>query len=324
METNIANMNGKPEDNVRQSTVPRHIVVSGGGPSLFTIFGAVKCLVDKELIDPGVIKSIHACSSGAFIGIFLCVAKLGMSFEELELYIISRCWKTLFANEVLDFRTMFNAKGLFDSTILKKAISPLLLTVGLTPTTTLANLFDVTRIELVLYAVDINSKPLKKVKLSHKTYPDMKVYEALTITMGLPGVMTPTFIDEMCLVDGGLLANYPYVDCTEDRSDDEEGIIGFKIKWEKPKPPIDSSSNMFTFLAHLTKRMANHIDTSSRDLPDDHNTVECSASDSGNPSQWLDLFGDSEIRANYIEAGVQSAIDFIAKKTQQTRPESHT
>ena len=83
METNIANMNGKSEDNVDQITIPRHIVVSGGGPSLFTIFGAVKCLVDKELIDPGLVRSIHACSSGAFIGLFLCVAKLGMSFEEL-------------------------------------------------------------------------------------------------------------------------------------------------------------------------------------------------------------------------------------------------
>ena len=324
METNIANMNGKSEDNVDQMTIPRHIVVSGGGPSLFTIFGAVKCLVDKELIDPGLLKSIHACSSGAFIGLFLCVAKLGMSFEELALYIISRCWNTLFANEVLDFRTMFNAKGLFDSTIIKKAISPLLLTVGLAPTTTLANLFDVTGIDLVLYAVDINSKPLKKVKLSHKTYPDMKVYEALTITMGLPGVMTPTFIDDMCLVDGGLMANYPYTDCIEDSGDKKEEIIGFKIKWEKPKLPIDSLSNMFTFLAHLTKMMADHIDTSSRELPDGHNTVECHAPNSGNPSQWLDLFGDSDTRATYIEAGAQSANEFIAKRTQQTQQESHT
>lgn len=324
METNIANMNGKPEDNVDHTTVPRHIVVSGGGPSLFTIFGALKCLVDKGLIDPGLVKSIHACSSGAFIGICLCVAKLGMSFEELEAYFTTRCWKTLFANEVLDFRTMIDAKGLFNSSIAKKAISPLLQAVGLEPTTTLAKLFEVTRIELVFYAVDINPNPLEKVKLSYKTFPDMKVYDAVATTMGLPGVVTPTFIDDMCLVDGGLMVNYPYNDCLEEMGDDKEGIIGFKIKWEKPKVPIDSSTNLFTFLAHLTKRMANHIDTSSRDLPDNHNTVECSASDSGNPSQWLDLFGDSEIRTTYIQYGVQSAHEFIAKKTQQTQQESHT
>ena len=57
METNIANMNGKHEDNVSHTTVRRHIVVSGGGPSLFTIFGALKCLVDKELIDPDLLKA---------------------------------------------------------------------------------------------------------------------------------------------------------------------------------------------------------------------------------------------------------------------------
>ena len=324
METNIAIMNGKTEDNVEQTSVPRHIVISGGGPSLFTIFGAMKQFVDKELIDPGLVKSIHACSSGAFIGMCICVAKLGMSFAELEAYFTTRCWKTLFASEVLDFRTMFDAKGLFDNSIAKKALSPLLLAVGLTPTTTFAELFDVTRIELVLYAVDINSKPLKKVKLSHKTFPDMKVYEAVATTMGFPGMVAPTFVEGMCLVDGGLLANYPYVDCIEDSGDDKDGIIGFKIKWEKPKPPIDSSSNMFTFLAHLTKMMAEHIDNSSRVLPDGHNTVECNAPVFGDPSKWMDIFGDSEIRVNYVEAGVQSANEFIAKKTQQTQPESHT
>jgi len=324
METNIAIMNGEPEDKVTHPNVPRHIVISGGGPSLFTIFGAAKYLVDKELVDPGCVKSIHACSSGAFIGMCICFAKLGMSFEELEAYFTTRCWKTLFASEVLDFRTMFDAKGLFGNSIIKKALSPLLLAVGLTPTITFAELFDATRIELVLYAVDINSKPLKKVKLSRRTFPDMKVYEAVATTMGFPGMVAPTFIDEMCLVDGGLLANYPYVDCVEDSGDNKEGIIGFKIKWDKPKPPIDSSSNMFTFLAHLTKMMAEHIDTSSRVLPDGHNTVECNAPAFGDPSKWMDILGDSEIRAIYIESGIQSAMEFIAKKIQQTQPESHT
>ena len=58
--------------------------------------------------------------------------------------------------------------------------------------------------------------------------------------------------------------------------------------------------------------MADHIDTSSRELPGGHNTVECHAPNSGNPSQWLDLFGDSDT-ATYIEAGVQSAMSLLQR-----------
>jgi predicted acylesterase/phospholipase RssA len=320
METNTSMAN---DTSVEADTPPRHIVISGGGPSLFTIFGAVKQMCSASLVDVSQIKSIHACSSGAFIAVCLCVVKLGMSFDELETYIVARCWKTLFASEVLDFRAMFNAKGLFENTVIKKAVAPLLVTVGLSPFTTLKELFDATGINLVMYAVDINSKPLLKVKLSHVSFPEMKVHEALGITMGLPGVMTPTFIDGMCLVDGGLMANYPYSDCLEESGDDGSGVIGFKIKWEKPRLPIDSSSNIITFLTHLMKMMAMHIDTSSRELPDGHNTVECSAPDSGNPSGWIDLFGDSAIRADYVASGVKSAVDFIAGRTRRTQQESH-
>ena len=321
METNIAmtdETKEQPHSNVR------HIVISGGGPSVFTIFGAMKRLCEHKTVIIGNIESVYACSSGAFLGVCVCALKLGLTFSELESYIVTRCWTTLFANEVLDIRSMFSAKGLFDSTVIKKAIAPLLVTVGLSPNTTLGELYDATNIKLVMFAVDVNSKPLKKVLISHETFSGLQVHEALAMTMALPGVVTPAFVDGMCLVDGGLMANYPYNDCLEATGDDGSGVIGFKIKWDKPRVPIDSSSNIVTFLAHLMKMMAMHIDTSSRDIQDTSNTVECSAPDSGNPSSWIDLFGDSEARLSYVRSGEASADAFIEGKTLQTPPECHT
>lgn len=326
METNITMTNDIPieEHELVAASYPRHIVVSGGGPSLFTIFGAMKHMCSVGHMDISHVQSVHSCSSGAFIGVCLCVLKLGMTFDELESYIVSRCWKTLFVNEVLDLRTMFNQKGLFDSEVVKKAVAPLLMTVGLSSSSTLGELYDASGIDFVMYAVDINSKPLRKVKISHKEFRELAVYEALTITMGLPGVVSPTFIDGMCLVDGGLMANYPYQDCLDDNRDDASSIIGFKIKWEKQRVPIDSSSNIVMFLAHLMKMMAVHIDSSSRDMPGGHNTVECIAPASGNPTGWIDLFGDKAMREAYVASGVKSAELFIAERTRRTQQECHT
>lgn len=326
METIIAMTDETIQSTNDNPSLPmfKHIVLSGGGPSIFTIFGALKHMFLSGYIQLSKIESIHACSSGAFLGVCLCMLKQGLTIDELESYLVERCWKTLFVSEVLDFKTAFEAKGLFDSSVIKKAISPLLVTVGLSSTATLMDLYDACGINLVMYAVDINSKPLEKVVISKDTFQDTHIFEALAMTMGLPGVVTPTFIDSMCLVDGGLMANYPYLESISDSGDDGNSTIGFKIKWEKPRQPIDSSSNIISFLAHLMKMMAMHIDTSSRDIPETSNTVECCAPDAGNPAAWVDLFGDNELRKTYVKSGEQSAMRFIEEKTPQTQPECHT
>lgn len=306
----------------------KNLVISGGGPSIFSIFGAVKYLHETtKTWNIHDLQSIYACSSGALLGVCICLMKIGLTLEEIESYLITRCWRTLLTNEVLDIRTAFETKGLFDVQIIKKVIGPLLQTVGLSNEITLQQLFDSTKIKLVSFAVNINVKPLEKVHVSHLTFPELPVYKALSITMGLPGIIAPTFIGEMCLIDGGLMANYPYIECHEES--DGGNILGFKIKWENRQLPIDSKSNIVAFLAHLMKMMALHIDTHTNIIPEysNLNTVHCVTPYAGNPTDWLDLFGDKEMRKQYVDAGIESAKVFIAsqkEKNQQTQPESHT
>lgn len=321
-------MKGRMKPNI---VCPKHLVISGGGPSLFTILGALKHMYEISYWCIQDILSIYSCSSGAFLGVCICLLKLGVTMDEIETYLVKRCWKTLFTNEVLDFKTAFDTKGLFDENVIKKAITPLFLAAGLSANTTLNDLYNACGIEIVMFAVNINSKPLEKICLSYKSYSELSVYRALTMTMGLPGVVTPTFMDEMCLVDGGLLVNYPYYECVSnlegDDDDGEKKVLGFKIKWEKKRSPIDSSSNIITFFAYLMKMMAIHIDTSSNTNPEHTNTVECSAPNAGNPSNWIDLFSNSELRNDYVNAGVESAKRYITARTmttQQTQPECHT
>lgn len=309
--------------------VVKHLVISGGGPSIFSIFGAVKYLHENRFWDINNIETIYCCSSGALLGICLCLVKHGLTFDELENYLINRSWNKLFVEEVLDFKTAFDSKGLFDFTTIKKAIIPLITAVNLEHEVTLKELFDITKIKLVAFSVDINKVPFEKVHISYSNFPDVPIYKALSMTMCVPGILTPTFIDEMCLIDGGLLVNYPYVECFEETQASNEEVLGLKIKWETRKLNIDKSSNLISFMSSLMRNMSIHIGNTTNIVPDNNNTIECKTPYSGGPADWIDIIGNNELRKLYLDAGVESGKEYMEnlkqqEKNLQTQQESHT
>ena len=282
----------------------KHLVLSGGGPSIFCLFGALKHLHDVKHWNINNIESIYCCSSGAFLGVCLCLVKLGLTFDELENYLINRSWDKLFKEEVLDFKTAFESKGLFDCYSLRKAISPLLTATGLSDETTLKELFDKTNIKLTAFSTNISVVPFQKVSLSYQTFADISLYKILIMTMGVPGILTPTFIDNMCLIDGGLLVNYPYLDCYEDmKPESDNEVLGFKIKWENRDLSISETSNLFSFIGNLTKNMSIHIGNTTNIIPEKFNTIQCKTPYSGGVGDWVDIMGNSEMRKLYLEAG---------------------
>lgn len=305
----------------------KHLVISGGGPSLFSIFGCARYLHELKEWNIDDIESIYSCSSGAWLGVCFCLLKVGLTFDEIEGYIVRRSWKNLLSNEVLNIHLAFQQKGLFDASTIAKSISPLLQTVDMRTDISLRELFEKTNISLTMYAVDINKRPLEKVAISHKTFPDIPLFTALTMTMGLPGLVTPSFLEDKCLIDGGLMANYPYYECKNETNANDGEVLGFKIKWDNRKLTIDSSSNFFTFLSHLMKMMALHIDNISNKIEANDETVDCVIPDVGGPAGWMDAFTNTEMREEFVKQGRISGEDFIAcrlEKRLKTQPESHT
>ena len=154
METNnpMPNDDAVVSNDVNPTPKVTSIVLSGGGPSLFTLFGALKYLCCESVIDVNAIERLYSCSSGSFLAVCVALLKCGLSLEELEAYIVSRCWKTLFMSEVLDFNTAFHTKGLFNDVVAKKAIAPLLMTVDLPVDATLTDLYNASGVMLTMMA----------------------------------------------------------------------------------------------------------------------------------------------------------------------------
>ena len=89
---------------------------------------------------------------------------------------------------ILLLKKLLNAKG-YDSEISFK------------------NFFKKTKINLIVTGSCINDK--KVYYFSHTSFPDMKVLEAVRISISVPIIFTPCIFEGKIFVDGGCIDNFP-------------------------------------------------------------------------------------------------------------------
>ena len=100
----------------------KHLVISGGGQTMFQSLGAIQYLEQTGFINLKNIVSMYGTSAGAFVSVFV---SLKYDWETLNEYIIKRPWHKVFpikANTILD---SYSKKGLFDNSVLIKCFKPL-------------------------------------------------------------------------------------------------------------------------------------------------------------------------------------------------------
>ena len=51
----------------------KHLVISGGGPIMIQILGAIQHLEKNEKVDMKNIESIYGTSAGAIVGVLICL-----------------------------------------------------------------------------------------------------------------------------------------------------------------------------------------------------------------------------------------------------------
>ena len=89
----------------------KHLVISGGGPSMIQSLGAIQTLCELDYIHLKDIESIYGTSAGAIIGLILC---LKYDFETLYDFIIKRPWHKIFSIQVQDIFDAYSKKGIFN------------------------------------------------------------------------------------------------------------------------------------------------------------------------------------------------------------------
>jgi predicted acylesterase/phospholipase RssA len=189
------------------------LVLSGGSMKGIAQIGALHYMESKGFLTN--IKTIAGTSAGSIIA-----ALIAIGYKPIELYhfftkldvkkTVTMSPYNFFKKLGLDDgkRVMLVVKKLFNARLINHRI-------------TMAQLYAKTDIELIITGSCVNDK--KVYYFSHKTDPNMKVFDALRISISIPIVYTPRKYKDKVFVDGGCIDNYP-IAIFDDRLDRVIGI----------------------------------------------------------------------------------------------------
>jgi hypothetical protein len=282
----------------------KHLVISGGGPVMVQILGAIQHLESKGFVHMNEIESVYGISAGALVGVLIC---LNFDWQTINDYIIKRPWKDVFSIKVQNILEAYAKKGIFDKKTIEKCLKPLFDAKDIHMNITLKEFFDLTNIELHMFSFEINE--YKAHDISHLTHPNLELVTAVQMTCGLPVLMTPVCIDNYCFIDAGIICNYPLNYCIESGKLPDE-ILGFKNKYGNEKPNIiNDESNLLDFILSFLYKAIFSINTD-YNQPKIKHEVLCDV-------QYLtfDYMKNSlksiEARRDLFQRGIQSAVYFL-------------
>ena len=205
----------------------KHIVISGGGEVGFIIQGMLTKLYNNNVWYHSDIKSIYSTSIGTLIGLGIV---LKIDIETINKYILQRPLNFLQIEPQMFFGLIEN-KGLFDKTVILKFCSPLLKSIDLDIDVTFKQLYEFSGIDYNAIVSELNN--FESVQFSHKTHPDFKVLDAISMSCALPTLFKPIVIDDKCYFDGGLFNNFPIGNCLRENNCDINEILAFKKNGKK-------------------------------------------------------------------------------------------
>lgn len=233
----------------------KHLVISGGGPTLVQALGAIQYVEQEKFINLSEIETIYGTSAGAILGTLIC---LKFDWETINDYIIKRPWHEVFPINVQKIFDAYTKKGIFDIKTVEKIFKPLFSAKDLSLDINLQDFYNYSKIELHFFAFDINDFKLDDI--SYKTHPNISVITALQMTCSLPVLVAPVCIDNKCYIDGGIVCNYPLNKCLELHNEDE--ILGIKNQYDKSdNNRVDLDSTMLDFLMSFVFKMIQNMDT---------------------------------------------------------------
>jgi len=275
--------------------VIKHIVLAGGAYKGLYELGALKYLSNSEFYSIGNIKSIHGTSIGGLVGTIL---SLDIPWETIDEYVIKRPWYKITNVSPMMLLDILPKKGLLGYDFFKSVLEPLLHSKELDVDINLKDFYEITKINLCLYTINLNTFEL--VQISHKTFPEMELIKAVNMTCCLPYIFQPVWHEDSYYIDGGLINNYPidYAILSENIEDNRE-ILGITFDTNETDNNLSKESNIFEYGYYIYKKMVMRPEAIVNTIPYEL-IIPCKEL---NVDEGYKTLVNSESRAKYIEDG---------------------
>jgi NTE family protein len=208
------------------------LVLSGGSLKGIAHIGVLKALKEKNIL-----KNINTIAGTSIGGIIGCLHIIGYSPEELEEFVNEFDFLLVRDIKIDKLLTTF---GIDDGKKLEYVFSSLFKMKEFSDDITLNELYDKTKIELIMPTICLNEKKL--CYLSYKNYPNLRVITALRMTSSIPFWFVPVIYENKSYIDGGLMNNYPISIFDKDK----KKVIGVFLNEERHTN--ENINNIETFL----------------------------------------------------------------------------
>ena len=282
----------------------KHLVISGGGPVLIKVLGAIQHLEEAKFINMSEIETIYGTSAGAIVGILI---SLNFDWETINDYIIKRPWHDVFPLKVQNILDAYTKKGLFDKKNIEKCFKPLLDAKDIPIDINLEDFYKLTNKEIHFYTFEINDYKIEDI--SYLTHPKLSLIDAINMTAALPVLISPICIEDKCYIDGGLCSNYPLNYCIESGKNPDE-ILGFKNKYSDSKNNINMESTILDFLMSFLYKAIFSVNTD-YNQPTIKYEVLCD-SECVSFELLRNTLSNIEMRKDLLKNGVEAAKTFLS------------
>jgi predicted acylesterase/phospholipase RssA len=176
----------------------KNLVLSGGGVRGLYYIGFMKYYSDNLKN----FKNIAGTSIGAFVAVAIA---LGYSSDELLPYLVSIVdYSKVKSIQIFDF---INNLGLDDGAKLEHFIKRMIRNKIGRKDITFSQTYKEYGKNIILTAVCVETKEL--VYLSKETFPNMKIWKAVRMSLGVPFLFKPFLYNGKNYIDGGLKHNFP-------------------------------------------------------------------------------------------------------------------
>lgn len=229
----------------------RSVCLSGGGVTGVVHVGMLQRLEDENLL--GGLDTIVATSAGAIVSILYAI---GMSPTDIFNALATLDWSKALRFTGLD--TFLTEMGLDDGAYFMAHMIDVLMARGVDPRVTFANFFKTYKKRLIITGT--NTSAHEPVYFSPESTPDMRVLDAVRISMGIPFLFTAVRKGDDVYVDGGVSDNYPIQYCLQDFSHrfplfpSVLGVIGSFVDSLPPRKTLDIKAHIFNVFASSIKK----------------------------------------------------------------------
>lgn len=287
----------------------KHLVIAGGGPTIFQSLGVIQTLEMHKYINTSDIESIYGSSAGAIIGLLI-----SLNYDRGTLYdfMIKRPWKDVFNIKIDKILEAYSKKGIFDEKTIEKCFKSAFDAKNVPLDITLeAYHQNFSQIELHFFTFDINNFVLEDI--SYLTHPSLQLLTAVKMSCGLPILICPTFIEGKCYIDGGIVCNYPLKYCIGSGKKESE-TLGLKNEYTKTKICIDHESTLLEYILNFLYKLIQNMNADNNTTLSITNEI-CLEANLMTLDSLTSAINDIETRKKLFKKGEDIANEFVKNLT---------